>query len=285
MNSVIFAPSNGGFIGLGFAIPSNDVRFVVDQIRRYGFVRAGHVGMQFQDVSDTLRESLGLPIDAGGAIVVEVDPADTAAKAGIHVGDVVLRVRNERITDARALARAIASSRVGAKAPMEVWRDGAVQKFDVAVTQAPEAMPSGPAGASYPRDAAQSMATGLGLTLEPVTPSASAATATAAKPATTPSGPDGGTQPATNPLAGRTQMDGARVSRVEPGGAAAQAGLKAGDVIVMTERGGVSGPLDVMRALDSAQMANKEYAPLLVRGADGTLRWTALAARVKVASP
>ena len=80
-------------------------------------------------------------------------------------------------------------------------------------------------------------------------------------------------------------MDGARVSRVEPGGAAAQAGLKPGDVIVMTERGGVSGPLDVMRALDSAQMANKEYAPLLVRGADGTLRWTALAARVKVASP
>ncbi|MBN8926803.1 MAG: hypothetical protein BGO51_07605 [Rhodospirillales bacterium 69-11] len=276
MNSVIFAPDNGGFIGLGFAIPSNDVRFVVDQIRRYGFVKAGQIGVQFQDVNPNLRESLGLPVGAGGAIVVEVDPSGGAAQAGIRVGDVILQVRNQRITDARALARAIVISRVGAKAPIQVWRDGAVQKFDVAVTQAPETMPSGPAGAQYPRSAAESMAQGLGLALEPATQVASAS-APGNRPADR-TGPGSGTQQATNPSASRTQMDGARVSRVDPGSAAAQAGLKVGDVIVMTERGGVSSPTDVMRALDSARMANKEYAPILVRGPDGDLRWTALAA-------
>jgi serine protease Do len=270
MNSVIFAPGTyGGSIGLGFSIPSNDVQFVVNQIRRYGYVRAGTFAMQFQDLNDRLRESLGLPSGIGGAIVVEVAPGGPASQADIQLGDVVLRVGGRRITDARALARAIAVSRVGFKTEVEVWRSNAIVRTEVVAALAPDAAPSGVAGPAFPQAAADRMAKRLGLTLVPADeaePSTSSASASAR------TSPNQGSPPS---------HSGARVVAVVPSSAAAEAGLAPGDVILMTDRGPVSDPRDLMRALQESRMAGRPFTPLLVRDKDNNVRWLALSSDVK----
>lgn len=270
MNSVIFAPGTyGGSIGLGFAIPSDDVRFVVDQIRRYGYVKAGNFAMQFQDLTDKLKDSLGLPNDSGGAIVVEVASGGPASTAGIRLGDVVLQVGGRRITDARALARAIAISRIGSKTPVEIWRNNSVLRTEVVATLAPDAAPAGAAGPAFPKAAADRMAQRLGLTLvRAEEPEQSASAATVAGNAS----PGQGTPP---------PRSGARVVDVVSQSAASDAGLAPGDVILMTDRGPVTDPQDLMRALQDSRMAGRPFTPLLVRDKENKVRWIALSSEVK----
>ena len=263
MNSVIFAPGTyGGSIGLGFAIPSADVRFVVDQIRRYGYVRAGFIGIQFQDLSEQLKDSLGLPVGSGGAIVVQAASDGPGGKAGIRLGDVVLEFGGRRITDARALARAVAAARIGAKTPVEVWRDNAVLRFNVVATVAPDASPSGVNGPAFPMASAKRMAQSLGLTLAEDTAATDTGNATQA-------------------VAAPDAKEGAVVTGVTSSSAAADAGLAVGDVILMTDRGAVDGSQALMRALQTSRMSGRPFTPLLVRDPAGNLRWIALSSKAK----
>ena len=110
INQQIFSDTAAsGSIGLGFAIPSNDLKFLVEQIRDYGRPHLGWLGLRVQTLTLEMADSLALP-PYSGAIVAEVSAGGPAAEAGIEVGDVIQGYANQKISDYRTLNRLIAQS-------------------------------------------------------------------------------------------------------------------------------------------------------------------------------
>jgi S1-C subfamily serine protease len=123
INAAIIGPS-GGNVGIGFAIPVNLVRQVVEQIERGGTVQHGHLGIGIQDLTPELAKSLDLRDDQSGALISSVEPGSPAAKAGLRPGDVVVAVAGQPIADADALHNAIGLLRAGQVAQITILRDG-----------------------------------------------------------------------------------------------------------------------------------------------------------------
>ncbi len=123
INAAIIGPS-GGNVGIGFAIPVNLVRQVVEQIERGGTVQHGHLGIGIQDLTPQLANSLDLRSDQTGALVSSVEPGSAAARAGLRPGDVVVAVGGQSVADANALHNTIGLLRPGQATQMTVLRDG-----------------------------------------------------------------------------------------------------------------------------------------------------------------
>ncbi len=123
INAAIIGPS-GGNVGIGFAIPVNLVRQVVEQIERGGTVQHGHLGIGIQDLTPQLAKSLDLRDDQSGALVSSVEPSSPAARAGLRPGDVVVAIGDQSIADADALHNAIGLLRAGQMTQLSILRDG-----------------------------------------------------------------------------------------------------------------------------------------------------------------
>ena len=123
INAAIIGPS-GGNVGIGFAIPVNLVRQVVEQIEHGGTVQHGHLGIGIQDLTPRLAASLDLRTDQTGALISSVEPESPAAKAGLRPGDVVVSIGGQSVADADALHNAIGLLRAGQVAQMTILRDG-----------------------------------------------------------------------------------------------------------------------------------------------------------------
>ena len=136
INTAIYSP-NGGSVGIGFAIPSNVAKTVVQQIEEHGKVTRGWLGVQIQQLTQPMAASLGLKNDHG-AIVAAVEPDSPGAKAGLKQGDVVLSFNGTEIKEMRDLPRAVAATAPGSKATMTVWRKGETTNLDVTVGDMPE---------------------------------------------------------------------------------------------------------------------------------------------------
>ena len=111
INSAIFSPS-GGSVGIGFAIPSNLAKPVIEQIKQFGHPRRGWLGVRIQSISPDLAEGLKLPSDKG-ALVAGVTKDGPADKAGIKQGDVVLKFDGKEVTQMRGLPRMVADTAFG----------------------------------------------------------------------------------------------------------------------------------------------------------------------------
>lgn len=122
INSAIISNS-GGSVGIGFAIPSNMARNVMEQILEYGEVRRGLLGVSVQSIDPDLAKSLKLNA-SGGALVSQVMPGSAAEEAGIEPGDVVLSVNGESVTDAASLRLRIGMHAAGESVKIEFLRDG-----------------------------------------------------------------------------------------------------------------------------------------------------------------
>ncbi|MDQ2802952.1 MAG: trypsin-like peptidase domain-containing protein [Pseudomonadota bacterium] len=120
INSAIISPTAGS-AGLGFAIPSRDARFVIKRLQQYGWIRPGYLGAKIQELSPEMAEALGIKTPKG-SIVAHVVSASPAAKAGVAVGDIILRLNGEAPTDDRALLRQLAQMTPGDKATLTVQR-------------------------------------------------------------------------------------------------------------------------------------------------------------------
>jgi serine protease Do len=137
INNQIFSDSaSSGSIGLGFAIPSNDVRFLVEQIRDYGRPHLGWLGMRIQTLTAEMADALQLPPNSG-AIVAEVTPGGPAAEAGIQIGDVIQGYGNRKISDYRVLNRFVAMA-IGRTLQLQVWREGSIRSVNVTAKEWPQ---------------------------------------------------------------------------------------------------------------------------------------------------
>ena len=136
INSAIISPT-GGSIGLGFAIPSNSAKKIVQQLKDFGRTKRGWLGVQIQPVSKDFAESLGLP-DETGAFVSNVNPEGPSKKAGLEAGDVILRFNDIEIVKMIDLPRVVAESDVGSIATVEIWRKNKIIKIEVKLGELPE---------------------------------------------------------------------------------------------------------------------------------------------------
>jgi serine protease Do len=140
MNSVIFSPSTGSS-GLGFALPSNELEFVFDRLRKTGEVKAGMLPIHTQQVSWMLKQALNAP-DLHGALVASVHDTDDKMMHGeIKPGDVILTFNGEKVWDPRDLARKAARSPIGSDAALDICRAGVGQTVHVKIQEWPEAKP------------------------------------------------------------------------------------------------------------------------------------------------
>lgn len=129
INSQIVSPS-GGNIGIGFAIPSNMARMVMEQLINSGKVERGHLGVGIQPVTPEIAAKLSLP-ETRGVVVENVVPDSAAARAGIRQGDVILAFSGQPVTDGNTLRNQVAATRPGTQADLTVLRDGREQKITV----------------------------------------------------------------------------------------------------------------------------------------------------------
>jgi serine protease Do len=137
MNSDIFSNS-GSSMGLGFALSSNDTKFIADPLLRYGRVKAGWIGVDLQDLSTALAISFREP-RMEGAVVTGVTQDGPAMAAGIAGGDIIQRIDDHMVQDARDAARQFAYLAVGNTAHVTIWRDGRPAGVDVRAAEIPGA--------------------------------------------------------------------------------------------------------------------------------------------------
>ena len=122
VNTLIISPT-GGSIGIGFAVPSKTVAGVVDQLRQFGELRRGWLGVRIQQVTDEIAESLNIK-PARGALIAGVDDKGPAKPAGIEPGDVVVKFDGKDIKEPKDLSRVVADTAVGKEVDVVIIRKG-----------------------------------------------------------------------------------------------------------------------------------------------------------------
>ena len=246
INTAIFSP-NGASIGLGFAIPSNAARPIVEQLVEFGRPRRGWLGVRIQGVSEDLAERLGMA-RAEGALIAGVAPEGPAGHAGVRAGDVVLALDGRDIPDARALPRVVAAAEIDAVVDVEVWRDGRRRTLRVRIGELTDA-----AVARLTAAVEQARGNGLdavGLQVAGVTPE----------------------------LRRRFDLpsdaEGVVVTEVDESGPAAARGIEPGDLVVAVGGVRVRTPADVETLLQAAVERRPSVEVVLQRG--DRLRWVVL---------
>jgi serine protease Do len=134
INTAILS-SSGGNLGIGFAVPSDLARRVMSDLVKYGHVVRGYLGVETQDLTPGLAKEFKLH-GASGVLVGGVAPNGPAEKAGLQVGDVITRFDGKDVRDARQLKLSVAEVKPGQTVPVEVLRDGSAKPLRVAIGQA-----------------------------------------------------------------------------------------------------------------------------------------------------
>src|SRR5262249_32623867 len=201
INTAIFS-RGGGNIGIGFAIPITLANEVVPQLKTKGHVTRGWLGVMIQKVTPEIAESLGLA-EAKGALVADVVKDGPAEGAGLKQGDVIVEFDGKPVVDSAELPLLVARTGVGKSVKLKVIRDKETKEFSVKVGELKDEDQNEGAGSS---------SEDLGLAVQTLTPE----------------------------LAENLNLDkglkGVVVTQVEPGGPAAEAGLRRGDVILEVNR-------------------------------------------------
>ena len=148
VNTLIISPT-GGSIGIGFAVPSKTVAGVVDQLRQFGELRRGWLGVRIQQVTDEIAESLNIK-PARGALIAGVDDKGPAKPAGIEPGDVIVKFDGKDIKEPKDLSRVVADTAVGKEVDVVVIRKGEEQTQKVTLGRLDDGDKAVPAAAKTP---------------------------------------------------------------------------------------------------------------------------------------
>ena len=255
VNSAIYSPS-GGSVGIGFAIPSATAKSVISQLIKHGQVRRGWLGVHIQAVTEEIAESLGLK-KAEGALVASIIKKGPAEKAGIKPGDVILTFDGKNVTEMRKLPRIVAETDVDKKVVVEFWREGKMKTAKVSIGKLDDsettlaAKTDDKEGKAKKEKDVETKVEALGLTLSTLS----------------------------SGLRERFSIDegskGVVVTAVDEGAAAAEKGIRPGDLVVEVSQQEVSSPAAVAAKVEEARSAERKTVLLLVEG-QGGLRFVAL---------
>jgi serine protease Do len=252
INTAILSPS-GGSIGIGFATPSASVEPVIDQLEKFHETRRGWLGVRIQAVDDTIAESLGLG-KARGALVAGVDDHGPAKPAGILAGDVIVTFDGKDVKESRDLPRMVAGLAVGKVVQVVVVHNGQEVTKTVTLGRLEDGEKEmAKADDSSGSDQTSPVASALGLQLSAIDDDARKA------------------------FKLKDGVKGVVISSVEPNSAAAEKGLRPGDVIEEINQQAVESPADVNKSITALKTAGKKTALLLVSNGTGDVRFVALA--------
>jgi serine protease Do len=251
VNTAIISAGTG-FSGLGFSIPINNVKFIVEQYKKYGRVRLAYFGADVQPVTQDIADSVGLP-SPQGVIISGVAPDSPAAHAKLRRGDIILKLSNISLNEPRTYNRVAAVSPFGEQIPLVLWRSGAEQTLSItlvesAKSQAPAQTSS---ATTTPGAATESMASTLGMTMAPITDELRA------KFKLTPS------------------QKGIVITEVQPEGIASQHGLNPGDVAMQIADKPIDSAEDLRQAVAAARQAKLRALLVLFQQGDA-VQWVGL---------
>ncbi|MCO6416849.1 DegQ family serine endoprotease [Siccirubricoccus sp. KC 17139] len=243
INTAIYSPT-GGSIGIGFSIPSNLARNIVAQLQEGGRVRRGWLGVNIQQVTDEIAESLGLSGGGRGALVARAQEDGPAAKSGIRNGDVILRFNGQEVREMRNLPRIVADTPVDRQVPVVVWRDGKEVTLSVTVGELPGDQQQAAANPQAPASRPTELS-GLGLRVAPISPEVR------------------------DRFSLRPDQRGVVIMEVAPDSPAAERELRPGDVIVEVQQERVTTPQEVQQRLEQLRKQNRPSALLLIETQQG----------------
>jgi Do/DeqQ family serine protease len=245
INSQILSPS-GGSIGIGFAIPSNMARNVMDQLTKNGRVSRGRLGVNIQEISPELAQSMNLK-DSRGVLVSGVEPGMPAEKAGVREEDVIIAVNGTRVDDSNSLRNRIAAMSPGTDVALTILRNGHEEQLHAKLieleddNQAEAAKGGGEKGSGGGQ---------LGISVEPVTAD----------------------------MASRLKLkkaQGVVITDIDPNSPAAEAGLQPGDVILEVNHQPVKSGADIRAGVK----ASGSRPTLLLMNREGVNHFLALQAK------
>ena len=239
VDTAIISPTTGS-AGLGFAIPSNDAKFVATRLLRDGELRPAYLGLKIEEVTDDMASALGMP-QAEGAIVALVHKDGPAAVAGLQVGDVILTYANQTPRDERALLREIAKSTIGQTVPATILRAGHQQTLQFTPIAWPAMPGTANSSAQKVARAALLVPPNLGLSLSALTGDLRARYAL------------------------QMEQSGVLVDGVAAGTDAFDHGLMPGDVILRVQDQVVATPDQVQAGIDAARAQHKAFVLMLVQ--------------------
>ena len=238
VNSTILSPTTGSS-GIGFAIPSASAHFVIDQLHTYGWVRPGWIGIKIQTVTNEIADAAGMSRPEG-SIVSWVLPNGPAKKAGLAIGDVILRYNGAAPSDERALLRDIAHTQAGEKMTLLVRHDGEQHDVVLAAEQWPRNQwdkNDAPKPVQRPKI---NVPPNQGLSLAPLPPDDKAR------------------------LAASTGMGGVLVTAVVANSDAATRGMASGDIILRVQDKPVATPDEVKQGVDAVHAEKRGFVLMLV---------------------
>src|SRR5713226_5710940 len=252
VNTLIISPS-GGSIGIGFAVPSKTVAGVVDQLRQFGELRRGWLGVRIQQVTDEIAESLSIK-PPRGALIAGVEDKGPAKPAGIEPGDVVVKFDGKDIKEPKDLSRVVADTAVGKEVDVVIIRKGAEETRKVTLGRLEDTDKAVQASAKAKEEPAEKPVTQKAVGLDLATLS--------------------------KDLRGKYKIKdsvkGVIITNVDGSSDAAEKRLSAGDVIVEVAQEAVANAVDVKKRVDQLKKDGKKSILLLVSNADGELRFVAL---------
>jgi serine protease Do len=241
-SQILSGGPSGGSIGIGFSIPSNMAKSVMDQLVKDGKVRRGMLGINIQNITDDTAKALDLK-ERSGILVSNVRNGSAADKAGVKRGDIITAINGDKIEDSNVLRNKVAGTLPGTEIKLTVVRDGESRELTATLDEfaASDSQRSNPGqGGSQGGVSPQNQGGKLGLSLEPLTPQNA------------------------RRLGVESTEGGMVVTDVEPGGPAAESGISRGDVILEMNRKQVTTMEDVRTALENA--GEKPILLLLTRG-------------------
>jgi serine protease Do len=251
VDTALYNPDqNGGFIGIGFAIPASTAAFVAKRLLDQHHPELGWLGFDLQDLTGDLAEALGAP-QPTGAVISAVEPSGPAGQAQLRPGDVLEQINGQHQSDARAFMRAIAMSPIGELVQLTVWRGGKEQSLAATVAIWPEVMSTG--GSMTGKAAAEMIAKEQvpGVQLAPITD-------------------------ADRKLYGLgPKLAGVLVAHVESDCEARDLGIQPGDVVIAVQGTPVATPDDVQIAIRQANEQGRSHLAVLIQSKAGA-NWVSI---------
>ena len=256
INTAIMSPT-GGSIGIGFAVPTEIAVPVIEQLRRFGTVRRGWIGVRIQGVTKEVAEGLGME-KAIGAFVAGLTEDGPAAKAGIQDGDVVVEFNGKPVDSMRELPVLVADTPPGDTVSVVLMRDGERVTLDIEVgllvdeEEVAAAEPTGGEEEDEATEAPDDAAQMFGLTLDLIT------------------------EELRREFSIDEGVDGVFVAEVEGGSEAEGKGVKKGEVILQVSQWEVHAPEDVVARIEELKKDGRRTVMLLLSGEGNRLRHVSL---------